>query len=135
MSSLTPDQIAAKWSQNLGAAGPQIAAGVQSVKVAPGAAAAAQKQVWVQNTTSAANKWAANTAKVTKEEWQAAMINKGVPRIASGAAAAQPNFTQFMAKLLPYIDQQVSVLPARGDLEQNIQRAAAFARGMSKFSK
>lgn len=135
MSSLTPDQIAAKWSQNLGAAGTQIAAGVNAVKTAPGQAAAAQKQVWVNNTTQAANKWASNTAKVTLPEWQDAMISKGVPRIASGAAAATPKFTTFMAKLLPFIDQQVNALPARGDLEANIARSAAFARGMSKFSK
>lgn len=132
--SQTADQIAQKWAQNLGAAGDRIKDGVQSVAVAPGQAAAAQKQVWVQNTTSAADKWASRTAAVTKEEWQDAMINKGLARIGAGAQAAQPKFVTFMGKLLPHIDQVKRTLPARGNLEANINRMTAFTRGMAKFS-
>lgn len=129
----SPDAIAAKWAQNLGSSTQRIQDGVQAVTVAPGMAAAAQKQVYLANVQASADKWATNTAKVTKEEWQAAMIDKGLQRIASGAAAAQPKFTTFMGRLLPYQENLRRTLPARGNLEANINRMVAFTRGMSKF--
>lgn len=134
MTAMTPDQIAQKWATNLGAAGPSIQAGVQAVTVAPGQAAARQKSVWVQNVTAAQDKWASNVASVSLPEWQQAMIQKGAPRIASGATAAQPKFTAFMTKLLPYINSAKASLPPRGNLEQNLARATAFGRAMAQFS-
>lgn len=131
---LTPDQIGQKWSQGLQGAGQRIADGVQSVTVAPGAAAARQKQAWQQNTVAAADKWARNTAAVTREDWQRAMIEKGVPRIGAGATAAEPKFVQFMGRLLPHIDSVKSTLPPRGNLDANINRMTQFVRGMAKFS-
>ena len=133
MASQTPDQIAAKWAQNLGAAGDRIKQGVESVTTAPGVAAAAQKSTWVQNTTSAADKWARNTASVTLPDWQQAMVEKGLQRIGAGAQAAQPKFNQFMGRLLPHIDSVKRGLPPRGNLDANINRMVAFTRGMSKF--
>lgn len=127
------DQIAAKWSQNLGASTDRIKDGVMGVAVAPGQAAAAAKETWATNTLASKDKWASRTAGVTKEEWQNAMIEKGLNRIAGGASAAQPKFTTFMGRLLPHIDNVKRSLPARGTLEQNIARSAAFIRGMSKF--
>lgn len=127
------DAIAAKWAQNLGSSTQRIQDGVMSVATAPGQAAAAQKGTWVQNTTAAADKWASNTARVTKEEWQAAMIDKGLQRIAGGAQAAVPRFQTFMGRLLPYQENLVRTLPARGTLEANINRMVAFTRGMAKF--
>lgn len=131
----TPDQIAAKWAQGLAGAGQRISDGIDAVTVAPGQAAARQKNVWAQNTAASVDKWAANTQKVSLPDWQAAMKTKGVPRIASGAQAAQPKFAQFMTQLMPYIQNQVSQLPARGNLDANIARMTAFARGMSNFKK
>lgn len=133
MTNQTPDQIAAKWAQNLGASTDRIKQGVESVTQAPGLAAAAQKSTWVQNTTSSADKWASNTAKVTVGEWQAAMIDKGLGRISQGAQSAQPKFNAFMGRLLPHIDSVKRQLPARGNLEANIARSTAFIRGMAKF--
>lgn len=130
---LTPEQIAAKWSQGLASAGQRIADGVNGVTVAPGAAAARQKDVWAANTAASRDKWATNTAKVSVQDWRDAMITKGVPRIASGATAAQPKFAAFMGKLMPYIATQKQSLPARGNLDANIARMTAFARGMSQF--
>lgn len=129
----TSDQIAAKWSQNLAGSTQNITDGVNAVTVAPGLAAARQKTAWVQNTTNAADKWATKVAAVPLSDWQTAMIQKGVPRIASGATAAQPKFANFMAQLLPAIQQVKSTLPARGGLEANIARSTAMIRGMAKF--
>lgn len=127
------DAIAVKWAQNLSQATQRIQDGVMAVQTAPGQAAAAQKQTWVQNTTASADKWASNTARVTKEEWQAAMIEKGLQRIGGGAQAAVPRFQTFMGRLLPYQENLRRTLPARGNLEANINRMVAFTRGMSKF--
>jgi hypothetical protein len=129
------DQIAADWSQRLAASTQKITDGVNSVTVAPGQAAARQKTVWQQNTSAAVDRWAARTAAVSLPEWQQAMIEKGAPRIASGAAAAQPKFASFMTQLLPHIDQVKRGLPARGNLDQNIQRMTAFTRGMAAFKR
>lgn len=131
----TPDQIAAKWAQGLAGATQRITDGVNAVTIAPGQAAARQKQVWAQNTAASVDKWATNTAKVSLPDWQNAILTKGVPRIASGATAAQPKFATFMTQLMPFINQQVAALPARGTLDQNINRMTAFARGMSTFKK
>ncbi len=133
MTNQTADQIAANWSSRLGASTEKMKAGISAVKIAPGQAAARQKAVWAQNVASAQDKWAAKVSSVPLNEWQDTMINKGLPRVASGAQAAQGKMTSFMTKLLPFEQSLVSSLPARGNLEQNIQRAEATMRGMAKF--
>lgn len=131
----TPGDIAAKWRQNLSAAGTSIQNGVNAVSTPPGQAAARQKAQYVQGVMDSQDKWASNVARVSLQEWQQSMITKGVPRIASGAAAAENDFQDFMAKLLPYEQSLVGQLPARGGLEQNIARSAAWIRGMANFSR
>ena len=129
-----PNAVAAKWAQNLSAAGPSIQAGVEAVTTPPGQAAARQVDAYAAGVVAAKQKWARNTAAVPLSDWQQATIQKGVPRIASGAQAAQPKMQQFMQKLLPFIDAKVNALPPRGNLEQNITRATKFMRDMSTFS-
>lgn len=126
--------VAQNWATRLGQSTQAITDGVNGVTVAPGQAAARQKNVWVNNTTAAANKWAANTAAVSVDEWRQAMINKGVPRISTGATAAVPKMQSFMTKLLPYVASTVSSLPPRGDLNANISRMVAFTQKMAQFS-
>lgn len=135
MAKQTPEQIAANWAQRLGSSTQKITDGVQAVTVAPGQSAARAKDLWSQKIMESKDKWAANTAAVTLGDWQAAMVNKGVQRIASGANASQGKFANFMGELLPHIDRVKGSLPARGDLEQNITRMTAFTRGMSQFRK
>lgn len=132
---MTPDQVAAEWAQRLAASTAKITAGVQSVTVAPGQAAARQKAVWLQNVTAAQDKWARNVSAVSLATWQADMVNKGIPRIAPGATAAQPKFATFMGALLPYIDSGVKQLPARGNIDANIARVTTWIRYMHGFKK
>jgi hypothetical protein len=124
---------AARWAQQFGASGQRWAAGVNSVTVAPGQLAARAKQLWLQNTTAAADRFAANSAKVTLQDWQATTIAKGQPRLASGATAAQPKVEAAFAKLFPAIQNAVNALPPRGDIEANIVRMANFARAMHAY--
>lgn len=132
--SMNASDIATRWANNLGASTSRIQAGVQAVSVAPGVAAARQKQVWVQNVASAADKWASKVSNVSLADWQNATVQKGIPRIASGAQAATSKFENFMTKLIPFINSGLSSLPARGNLDQNIARSTAWIRHMSTFS-
>ena len=134
MAQKDPTQVANKWATNLGQSTTSIQAGVQAVTTAPGVKAAAQANVWANNTVAAKQKWATNTAKVPLSDWQDSMINKGIPRIQTGATAAVPKMTAFLTKSLPFINNLVATLPPRGDLGSNINRAVAFMNGMSKFS-
>jgi len=131
----TPDQAAAAWAAGLANAGQKITDGVNSVTTAPGQLAARQSAVYTANVAAAAGKWAKNVAAVPLATWQANMITKGVPRIASGASAAQPKFSAFMGKLLPFIASNKAQLPPRGTFDQNIARMTAWARAMHGFSK
>lgn len=130
-----PSDAAARWVQNFGASGAKWTAGVQAVTVAPGQAAARQKNLWAQNTAAAIDRFAANSAAVSLQQWQQVTVDKGQGRLMSGATAAQSKVEQVFSKLFPYIASQVGALPPRGDLEANIARSAAFARGMAKFTK
>lgn len=132
---LDPNTIAQEWSQRLASSTQKIQAGVQNVTVAPGQAAARQKQVYLQNVQAAADKWARNVASVTLADWQNAMINKGVQRVASGAQAAQDKFAAFMGRLIPHIEAGRRQLPARGNLDQNIARMTAWVRHMANFGR
>lgn len=130
-----PATIAARWSQGLAGAGAKITEGVASVTTAPGQMAARQKAVYAQNVAASVDKWAANVGKVTLGDWQSAMTNKGIARIATGASAAQDKFAGFITKLLPHIAAGKASLPPRGTFEQNVQRSVAWIQHMHKFSK
>lgn len=126
MTAQTPDQVANSWAARLAASTDKMQAGAQAVTVAPGTAAARQKAVWAQNTAASVNKWAANTSAVTLQQWQGDYVNKGLPRVGTGAQNAVPKMTSFYAKLLPAIATGKSRLPARGTYDQNKARAAAW---------
>lgn len=128
-----PTAAAASWAQRLGAANQAYIDGVNGVAVAPGQLAAAAKQLWLTNTAAAGNRFAANSAAVTKESWQRSAIEKGAPRLGSGATAAQPKMEMVFTKLFPAIRNTVSALPQRGNLDQNIERSAQYARKMASM--
>jgi len=134
MTALTPDQIAANWAQRLAASTDKMQAGAMAVPMAPGQAAARQKAVWAQNVAASQNKWATNVAAVTKESWQADYVNKGLPRVGTGATNAVPKMTTFFSKLMPYINAQRQQLPPRGTYDQNKARANAWMDRMHAFA-
>ena len=126
---------AAKWAAGMQNAGTAIQDGVQRVQTAPGLTAAKNKSAYVQNVAAAANKWAARTAAVPLSEWQNAMITKGLPRIATGATAAQPKMQAFLQNFLPFVESAVNALPPRGTLDQNLARANQLARQLATYKK
>lgn len=132
MAAKDPATVAQKWANNLSAAANSgaVTAGINAVTTSPGQAAARQKGVWLQNVTASADTWASNVAAVTLPSWQSDTINKGVPRIATGATAAEPKFQTFMGKLLTNINSAKSQLPPRGTFTQNLQRANQMATAL-----
>lgn len=129
----TPQEVAAAWVQGLSSKTDKITRGIQSVTVAPGQAAARQKSVWAANTAAAVDRFATNVGKVSLSDWQTAAINKGVPRIATGASNAQQKMEAVLTQLLPHIEATRRALPARGTYEQNKARMNAMVDGMHAF--
>jgi predicted transcriptional regulator len=126
-----PTQAAQNWASRLGASTQAYTDGVNGVLVAPGQMAAAAGDRWAANTQAALPRFKANSAKVTREQWQQAAIAKGAPRLGSGAIAAQPKMETVFAKLFPAIKSAVGSLPARGTIDQNIERSRQFALKMN----
>lgn len=131
---VSPQQAAADWVSGLSSKTAKIQANVQAVTVAPGQAAARQQAAYVAGVTANADKWKRNVGSVTLADWQNAMVTKGIPRISQGASAAQGKFEAFMTQLLPYVEAGKGRLPARGDVNANIQRAVAWMNYMHQFS-
>lgn len=137
MARTTPQAAAEKWASRLSGATQQIQAGVQAVTVAPGQKAAAASQLWLQRVQASQAKWARNVGAVTLADWQDAMLNKGVGRIASGATAAVPKMQAFMTEFLSYLDAGKSRIDAmpKGDINASIARAAAQIQYNSQFKR
>lgn len=132
MATRDPSAAATKWKNRLTTAATDgtIAAGIDSVTVSPGQAAARQADVWLANTTAAKARFQANSARVDVNAWKDAAKTKGLNRIADGATAGESKMASSMAKLLPAIDSLKGSLPARGSFAQNMQRAQQMAAGL-----
>lgn len=130
-----PTDVAQKWATNLAAAGPSITAGVNAVTTAPGTLAAAKVATWIAKLTASQDKWVRNVSSVSLQDWKTAMLNKGVPRIASGATAAQPKMLAFMNQFLPYLEANKATIDnmPNATLQDGIQRAIAQITHNSNF--
>lgn len=131
-----PATISARWAQNLGGATQKIQDGVNAVTTAPGAKAAAAQAKYLAGVQAKADKWKTRVGAVSLAEWQAAMTQKGLPRIAQGAQASQGKFQNFMAQFLPYVESQAATVRQMPNLtlEDSVNRAAAMIRANAKFS-
>lgn len=136
----TPQAAANSWANGMSNATEKIKAGVNAVTQSPTAAAAAAVDRMVAGIQKAAasGKIQASLLAVSTQDWKDAMLNKGVPRVASGAQAAKPKMQAFLQQFLPYLQsgvQQIDATMPRGDLETNIQRAALMMRHNAQFRK
>lgn len=130
-------QVAQKWSQNLSASTTSITNGVNAVQQAPGAAAAARQALMKSKLNAAidSGKWAARVQSVSLGDWKAAMLNKGVQRVASGAQAAQPKMQAFMNDFLPVAAQVSATVDAmpKNTIEDSVARAGAAIRAFAQW--
>ena len=137
MARVTPEQGAILWRDRLSAATDRITMGVNRVTTAPGVLAARNADLWLQRVTAAKDKWARRVSAVSLADWQNAMNNVGVQRVATGAAAHVGKMQSFLTEFLPYVDRiaaQVHALP-KGGIEQSVARAAAQIRGNAAFKR
>lgn len=134
---LTPQQVAQKWVNNTSAAGQALTDGVNAVTVAPGEKAAQAQDRYLSGVNAAVGRWAANTRAVSLADWKNAMLTKGKARIASGVAAAQGKFADFMTTWLPLqeqLRQRIAAMP-KGTLADSQNRAAAAIAFNAAYSK
>lgn len=135
---VTPDEFASRWGTQLKGSIERIRAGIERVDVAPGKAAAAAADKWQASISSAATKekWRRRIGEVTLEQWQAAMITKGLIRIASGVDAAQSKMAEYGVKLIAHQNGLLRELDTMADvtLEDSISRMVHWVRGMAKLT-
>lgn len=133
----TPTDATAKWVTNLSGSTERIKAGVARVTQAPGQKAAAQSQKWLQRVTASQQKWQQRVGSVSLQDWQSAMVDVGVPRVAQGAQQKQNKYTAFANEFFPYLSQGVARIDAMPSttLEDNINRAIAMIRHNAGFKR
>lgn len=134
-----PAKVAEKWVRNLSGATQEIRDGVGAVTESPTAKAADQSAKYLLNVQRAVDsgKYAARLRGVTLEEWKRKTLDKGIGRIATGAAAAQDDFQDFMTELIPFQERLQAEINSMPDtsLEDSIARQAAWTRGMAEFQR
>jgi hypothetical protein len=139
MAITTAANAANRWASGMGTASEKMKSGVMAVTVSPTARAAQRADAYLQGVMRAvqSGKYADALNRVTLSDWQTAMVNKGIPRVAAGAAEGKGKFQAFMQQFLPWIQQgqqQLESMP-RGDLETNIQRMVTMVRWNSQFKR
>ena len=135
----TAEDVANKWAQNISNAQQGMTAGVQRVSVAPGVAAANQKQRFVTAMQDPAtfDKWERGVRSVSLGAWQQSMLTLGIPRAAQGAQQKKDKFVSAMTALLPYVDNlrtTVRALPNNTQADREA-RMLAWSRGMRQYRK
>lgn len=129
---LDPNFVASKWQRGLSGSAEQIRKGVAGVTTSPGESAIKAKAKYADGVNRALTNgdFDRGNRSYTTADWQQAMTEKGIPRLASGAQAALPKVQQFMAQWLPAMEdlsRQVSAMPS-GSLEDSIARATMAIR-------
>lgn len=124
MAAKTGQDAAAKWVAGMGAAQQTMQAGANAVTESPGALAARKADLYLAGVQANVEKFKRNAGAVTVQDWRDAYLTKGLPRVASGAAASQGKFATIMDDLIRYM--KGAALPPRGaTAQQNAQRAVA----------
>lgn len=134
---VTPEQATQKWLTNIGSATDRMKQGALGVQKAPGAAAAAAADKWLQRVQQSKDKFRTNVGRVSLQQWQDAYINVGIPRVSQGAQAKQAKYSQAMADFLPYLSQGVAKIDAMPNvtLQDSIARATAMIQHNAAYRR
>lgn len=136
---LDPTAVANRWATGLANATQKMTQDVQALTVSPTSQAADAAQTWLAriNDPKTLAKFQAKLRAVTLAAWQQAYIQKGIPRIATGAQQAiQTKMVPFFTKWLPYEaagSQQVKAMP-KATLQDRINRAVFMINYNSQFT-
>ena len=136
---LTPKQIQEKHNRRLKAAVEDMRIGVQGVTEAPTMKAAKKIDKMRAGFIAAidSGKVERGLKRVTLEQWKDSMLNVGIGRVAAGIDNAAGKVEEFYGELMPHIAKiktEVDRLPDVS-LEDGINRAVTFIRGMAKFKR
>jgi hypothetical protein len=134
---VTPQQATAKWLTGLSGANDRMKQGALNVQTSPGELAAAAADKWLARVTASKPKFIANSRAVSKEAWQNAYINTGLPRVTQGAQDKQAKYTNAMASFFNYMNQGLQTIDKmpKNTIEDSIQRASAMIRWNAKYIK
>lgn len=137
MARTTPTEYAEKWRRRLGGATEDVRRGINRVQQAPGQQAAAAQTTMLANLTESvtSGRWAQKVSGVSLQDWKSAAVDKGIPRIASGAQAAEGRMAQVAQTLLPAVDAAAAAarqIP-KTSIEASVERAATFMRAMRQY--
>lgn len=135
MKNLSAADVAAKWNTRANAASQDWVNGINATTTAPGPAAAAQADVWANNTVAAKAKFVAALGSQTLAQWQSMATAKGASRYGPGITAGQAKYQAKIGKILAVEKSIVSSLPPRGNVSQNIQRSVAFQTAMNQAAE
>jgi len=127
-------QAAANWTGSAGRAASAFVQGVQSTtKDQAGLAVAAQARL-VTGFMDAVNsgRWAAGIQRGGTAYWKQQTEAKA-SNYNTGFSAGSANFTAAITKIINAENAIVGSLPARGDINQNLQRANAFALALHQL--
>ena len=127
-------EAAAKWKRNTAAAGQAYTEGVERVTESPTEAAAEAADRMLAGITEAIadGRVQAGLRRVTLQEWKQRTKSLGAQRLAQGVAESEQRTRDAMQENFQDIAAVRASLPPRGTLQENIERAAAFARGMAE---
>lgn len=139
MAKISASDAAKAWVDGLSAATTKMQRGVNNLTVSPTESAAKAKVKMLTNLTQAVNsgKWEAGLRGVTLDQWRQKYVEKGLPRVASGASASQDKMTSFMTQLLSYQDSALAALssmPNNNKADSKARMNAWFDK-MSAFQK
>lgn len=139
MPRVTPEEGAAKLIERARAAVPHIADQVRKVTVAPTEKAANKIDKMRTNILSAidSGKVERGLRRVTLSDWQKAMIEKGVNRIAPGLEASKDKIVEFNRQFYPYLERVQGEIESMPDtsLEDNIARMVHNVRRVAEFKR
>lgn len=127
----TAAQAAQNWTNSGGRAATAFTEGVQQTTKDQAALAVAQQATLLSNFTQAvtSGRWAAGVTRRGTAYWKAQTIAKA-PNYTQGFTAGASNFASAIGKIIQAEQGIVNALPPRGDINQNLQRANAFALAM-----
>lgn len=136
---VTPTEFADKHATNLKSSLQYMEAGVNRVTEAPGVAAAAAQAKMRANLLDAIDtgKWANRVQSVSLADWKAAMIGKGIPRVALGIDGARQKVIDFATELIAHENSLLGTIEGMPDvtLQDSINRAVTWINGMSTFTR
>jgi hypothetical protein len=136
---ISPEEFAEKHARRLKGSLEDMRAGIERVTEAPSKKAVAKQDKMLQNLTQAvtSGKWARNLNAVSLESWKQDILEKGLGRVAGGVDRAHDKVVNFASQLLAHEASLLTQLDKMPDLtlEDSINRATAWIRGMSKFSR